>query len=322
MDQQRFDNLTRSLAVASRRSVLRVLGGGVAAAALAVARSGRGSAQSTLLPLGSVCTFSGQCSQGPIEAGAVACADNGLAGDGPLNCCRFEGGCCDDGADCCGALACIPTDDGLCGAVCLSGTPATGLLSPGAPCSSTVECAQPGGGDVVCDDNGITSDGGLNCCRYQGGICADGTGCCGSLFCIDGICGGSSTSGLLPGAACTNSAQCLGVDTICADNGITFDGGLNCCRSQGGTCADGTGCCGALLCIGGVCGGGSTTALGFPGDQCSYAGQCDQSGGETDCADNGLVDDGPFNCCRYSGGTCAFGAGCCGGLLCIDGICQ
>ena len=43
---------------------------------------------------GAQCTSSDQCSQ---SGGATVCADNGYDGDGPLNCCRNEGGACSGG---------------------------------------------------------------------------------------------------------------------------------------------------------------------------------------------------------------------------------
>lgn len=130
------------------------------------------------------------------------------------------------------------------------------------------------------------------------------------------------------GGECASSSQCaqdpFDLAVICADNGITTDGALNCCRNEGGGCAGGSGCCGALLCLDGVCtsAGAAPTGEGLaPGAQCSFAGECDQTGGETDCADNGIGTDGAFNCCRYDGGSCATSDACCGGLLCVGGVC-
>jgi hypothetical protein len=97
---------------------------------------------------------------------------------------------------------------------------AAGDLLPGDPCTTTEECSQATGA-VVCADNGIASDGALNCCRGEGGSCTSGAGCC--------------------------------RDFLCADNGIASDGTFNCCHNEGGGCTSGAGCCGSLRCDGGLC---------------------------------------------------------------------
>jgi hypothetical protein len=61
-----------------------------------------------------------------------------------------------------------------------------------------------------------------------------------------------------PGEACYDDSQCASSDTtllVCADNGFDYDGFLNCCAFEGGFCSFDEGCCGALICYGGVCGG-------------------------------------------------------------------
>jgi hypothetical protein len=261
-----------------------------------------------LLPLGSVCTATDQCSQ---TGGAVVCGDNGLDTDGALNCCRNQGGACTAGSHCCGGLTCT---NGVCGG-------ATGALPLGAQCTAASECSQTGGA-VVCGDNGISTDGALNCCRNQGGACTADAQCCSSFLCVNGICGGSSSGTLQPGAACTATSQCsqTGGAVVCADNGITTDGALNCCRNQGGACTNGSGCCGSLLCTNGVC-GGTTSGTLPPGAACTATSQCSQTGGTTVCASNGITTDGDLNCCRNQGGACVDGTGCCGSLLCTNGIC-
>jgi hypothetical protein len=161
-------------------------------------------------------------------------------------------------------------------------------LGPGDSCRATEDCSQDGG-TAICASNGIASDGELNCCRETGGICTSSAGCCNDL--------------------------------VCADNGIASDGPYNCCRNEGGTCGSGEGCCGALRCLNGVCQSGSGGNLA-PGAPCTSISQCSQHGGTTVCANNGIRDDGTRNCCRHAGAACATKAGCCGGLLCVDGVCQ
>lgn len=56
------------------------------------------------VPPNAACTTPAQCLQ---TNGAVrACADNGIADDGSLNCCVVDGGACGSDADCCGAGTC------------------------------------------------------------------------------------------------------------------------------------------------------------------------------------------------------------------------
>ncbi len=252
MDDRRFDDLTRALSSRTpRRGLLRGVAGGALAAMVAHVRAGRLDAQEATVPVGGTCTAASQCGQDFM--GTTICGDNGIAGDGPLTCCRVAG-CCGSDADCCGDLLCAPTGD-VCD-VCLR--PPFATLSVGDVCGETAECVASVIGTVICADNGRPEDGPLNCCLEAGGLCYDGPDsvCCGSALCIDGVCGGGEFRRLLaPGAACTSSGQCSqgGGVALCADNGIVGDGALNCCRSAGGACADGDGCCGGLLCLDGVC---------------------------------------------------------------------
>ena len=252
MDGHRFDSMTRALASGvSRRAAVRGLAV-VAAAGLLTGLRGRGaSAQEATLALGAVCTATSQCSQ---AGGAVVCADNGYADDGALNCCRNAGGACFDvaySADCCGGLYCR---DGVC-----TDLSTTGELPLGSYCTSVSQCSQAGG-TVLCADNGVASDGALNCCRTEGGACSGSAGCCGGLVCTNGVCGGTSgtaTTGLALGSSCAATAECApssGGSVICASNNIAADGDLNCCLEDGGACGTSNSvCCGNRLCIDGTC---------------------------------------------------------------------
>src|SRR5215212_7856465 len=267
---------------------------------------------------GAQCTSSSQCSQ---SGGATVCADNGYDGDGPLNCCRNEGGACSGGdysAGCCGGLYCV---DGVCT------NNRTGGLALGAECTQTGQCSQSAGA-TVCASNGIDSDGILNCCHNNGGSCDRDTVCCGGLLCTNGVCGttggGGGTIGL--GGQCAATGECsqVGGAVFCDDNGIASDGALNCCRYEGGGCSTGSQCCGGLDCTQGVCQpiggslGGGNIALG---GACAADAECTASGGASFCRNNGTDSDGSLNCCRFEGGACTTGSHCCSGLLCQGGVC-
>jgi hypothetical protein len=104
MDEQRFDRLARTVGSRrTRRDAIRWLGGSMAAL-LALVRGESAAAQGTI-QLGGACYDSSQCrSDG---SGPVYCDDNGYAYDGPLNCCRYEGGYCGENHEnCCGQLEC------------------------------------------------------------------------------------------------------------------------------------------------------------------------------------------------------------------------
>jgi hypothetical protein len=129
--------------------------------------------------LGGQCAATGECSQ---AGGAVSCADNGIASDGALNCCRYEGGGCATGSQCCGGLDCT---NGVCTPI--GGGQGGGNIALGAACAADGECTASGGASF-CRNNGIESDGPLNCCRFEGGACSDGSHCCVGLICPEGVC--------------------------------------------------------------------------------------------------------------------------------------
>jgi hypothetical protein len=271
------------------------------------------------LALGAQCTASEQCTQ---AGGATVCANNGFDGDGPLNCCRNEGGACtgvDYSADCCGGLYCV-------NGVCTNNR--TGGLPLGASCQQTGQCAQTGFG-AVCATNGIDGDGALNCCHNEGGSCDRDTVCCGGLLCVNGTCGGGGGTGgsVGLGGVCFATGECnqAGGAVFCDSNGIASDGDLNCCRYNGGGCAASGHCCAGYDCFDGVCTpiggsnqGGGNIALG---GACAADAECTAVGGASLCRDNGIVPDGDRNCCRYEGGACGDHPHCCAGLLCSGGIC-
>jgi hypothetical protein len=141
---------------------------------------GSGGGSGGTIGLGGQCSATSECSQ---EGGAVSCDDNGIASDGALNCCRYEGGGCGGGSHCCGGLECT-------GGVCTpigGGGAGGGSIAVGGECAADAECTSEGG-PSFCRDNGIASDGALNCCRYEGGGCGSDPHCCAGLLCVDGVC--------------------------------------------------------------------------------------------------------------------------------------
>lgn len=127
--------------------------------------------------VGDACADSSECVGSVV--GTVICGDNGLVEDRTRTCCYEFGGACSADAACCGSALCI---DGFCGGGGFFRT-----RPPGAECTGNEQCSQ-GTGTTICADNGIATDGALNCCRLADGACADGAGCCGALTCTDGVC--------------------------------------------------------------------------------------------------------------------------------------
>lgn len=334
MDAHRFDDVARALASGvNRRSAVKGLVAAMGIVASGGLRPRRAAAQQNV-PIGGRCSAFGaddECSQVDTPSGGVAaiCSDNGVARDGSFNCCRNGGGYCTQDFHCCGNAYCINNACGGTAAPAPTSTPTpTGSgLGLGSECTATSQCSQSGGA-VVCASNDVDADGAKNCCRNTGGSCTADLQCCAALYCVNGTCGGgtSTTGNLAPGATCTATTECsqTGGSVVCADNGIPSDGALNCCRTAGGSCADAVysaDCCGGLYCRDGVCGSTPTDGEKEPGEICTGTPQCNQIGGETICADNGLATGGALACCRRDGGTCATDSGCCAGLLCVNGTC-
>lgn len=284
MDEQRFDRLARTIgARRTRREATRWLGGAVAALT-GLVRAERAQAQGSI-PLGGSCYDDGQCRTD--GAGPVYCADNGYDYDGPLNCCRYEGGWCGENHEnCCGHLECW--NGGYCtdvsGARSSGGRNDTYYRGPGEACQSNDQC-RAASGAFYCADNGFYYDGALHCCAYEGDRCGSDDHCCGSASCINGSCGYYGNGygyGLPLGASCTDSSQCAGAG-ICVGS-YTLPG-MTCCITNGGGCDYDGDCCGSDTCI-------------FQGRRV----------GST--------------CAQYYGGQCYSDLGCASGLSCIQGYCQ
>jgi hypothetical protein len=103
---------------------------------------------------------------------------------------------------------------------------------PGASaCCSGLTCGTTTLGQVCCGNFGMT-------CSQPGG-----EDCCGQLECVNGGC-------CLPATyACQGSSCCAGL--VCGNTTL----GRVCCGNAGAPCKrrDGADCCGALLCVNGVC---------------------------------------------------------------------
>jgi hypothetical protein len=128
-----------------------------------------------------------------------------------------------------------------------------------------------------------------------------------------------------PGDPCFDSSQCVAADAplICADNGFTFDGPLNCCTYEGSRCGFDAACCGAAACVNGYCANidvdGGLNVAG-PGDPCQNSSQCVAADTPLTCDYVGRTDD--YRCCALEGSRCGWDGGCCGWLRCgDDGFC-
>jgi hypothetical protein len=128
--------------------------------------------------------------------------------------CAGQDEICTAQGDCCGSLTCI---DGTCGG------PQAGCVGEDATCGGD-------GGDVCCPGFNCSEDNVCFACGEREEACTAETDCCGSLSCIDGICGGPQ-------------AGCFGVDEYCTNNAE---------------------CCGSLLCINGKCDEETSSVTSLP----------------------------------------------------------
>jgi hypothetical protein len=326
MDADRFDALTKRLATggASRRRVLKGLGGSLLGAVLGGAETGWASAAPC--PSGVVCSarccpnasdicLAGKCTSCPSgKVCSAQCCPNAsdicLAG----KCTSCPSGvicsaqCCAAGETCqAGQCAAAPTttpapQPGPCGAV-------------GAPCAAAGDCCAPNvcanaacaaacpPGYRECD--GVCYPGG--CCTDAdcGGSClvcgADHTchSCPASQVCQGGVCVPATRPCGQPGATCATNADCCSGDCV---------GGVCACGGPGTACTKPTDCCG-LTCEGGQCGCLTCAELGA---QCGTV--------TTPC---GRLDCGPCPAGRCltcgANNTCAFS--CASGQVCHAGAC-
>ncbi len=111
MDDRRFDGLTRVLAAADSRRLLRAAVVAVPAM-LALPGGAETAAHHAKTPLGGAFRHTSRCLHhavvtrrvsGRSSRQAVYCAENGFRYDGALNCCRYAGGSCQRDEQCCGS---------------------------------------------------------------------------------------------------------------------------------------------------------------------------------------------------------------------------
>lgn len=123
-----------------------------------------------------------------------------------------------------------------------------------------------------------------------------------------------------PGDPCRTDSQCVAADApmICANNGFSVDGSLNCCTYEGSRCGSDAWCCWDNVCINGVC--TSTSTISGPGDPCTDSSQCMAADTSVTCDYVATTND--YRCCTYYGGRCGTDAGCCGNLACFNGFCS
>jgi hypothetical protein len=245
MDGRRFDNLARRMAgdavgaAASRRGLLRWLGGGAVGVLL-----GYGVGEETTAAcktVGKSCQRKSDCCTGRCKNGTCKCSN--------------AGGACDDHGQCCGPFGTLF----CCGGVCTdTKTDPSNCGACGAPaCPPEKDCA-----------NG-------QCCTRQGDACGETAECCfaGTLTtCCGGVCldtsrdenncGGCGT--VCPsGDVCFNGECCLDIGAAClvADNRCCGNrqckptdqqGNGRCCLPRGAFCFSGAECCRGR-CRRGVC---------------------------------------------------------------------
>ena len=127
----------------------------------------------------------------------------------------------------------------------------------------------------------------------------------------------------VPGGFCAAHDQCA---PVAADVGWASCRGGVCCLVKGSSCIHDGECCDGEACLApGVCGGAGASGL-FPGAWCPAGGNACSTHpllGPVSpvCADNGLWEDGPTNCCFPAGGHCGTDAECCAGLFCVADVC-
>lgn len=327
MDEERFDQLTRTLArSASRRTILKTMAGGFFGGTAAWPARERAAAFICRQP-GALCSRDAHCCSGSCVNDHCTCSK------GRTPC---ASGCCDPQPactpkTCAGAgVGCGPLDDG-CGKTLDCGTCQASDTCHAASCNAG-QCVQSVGNEgAACDDTGGTCQSGqcVTLCTPTT-TCASAGVTCGPLD--DGCgkqldCGTCQPSDTCHTASC-ESGHCVeaaGNDGApCGDNGETCQNGICTSPCIPKTCDDDPGQCGTLSdgCDGNIncdcaecqtCGGG---------------GQCQQADDGTPCRNgDGTCQSGscacvPKTCADFPGLCGQLGDGCTSVITCQCGECQ
>ena len=114
MNQDRFDDLTRTLAsTTSRRTVLKTLAGSAAGGLLAFLGLGEAAADDTCKPLGKKCNKSSQCCSGGCVNNVCTCIPDNVAACAGRECGTATNNC-GQTVSCGTCLDDQPCDDGVC----------------------------------------------------------------------------------------------------------------------------------------------------------------------------------------------------------------
>ncbi len=229
--------------------------------------------------------------------------------------CHLEGQACDATADCCEGRTC---ENGQCQ------LPAQGCALPSTSlCDYDLGEPYCCGLGLTCDRSGTGDE--KRCCAPSGGLCTSDLGCCGEGQCVNYRCQSAQVANqcnLTSGQACNPNNPANGCCTPghnCEESGS----GTTCCRAQHAPCANDEGCCGDLVCSGGVCiipaepeeeeacrqGNVSSGTQCFPEHRCNYCAPGTRCGpnpylGNACCYDEGAYCDNFTICCANRPGAC------------------
>lgn len=293
MDGSRFDRLTKALAGATRRELLKTAASALVGCALAGASFNRVEAH-VLRTAGEICRKNGDCASGtclpPDKTGRRRCACTN-----PADCPPPAAG------DVCRTTVCTA---GTCGFQINTGL----ACNPGTLCISNATCQADGSCDgthTVCDDNNACTsnscDANTGKCVFTPLTCDDGDPCT-----IDSC--DPRTGCIHTPVSCPATDQCHLAGTCSAASGCS-----NSEAPRGTACSDGN----ALCSNGACCPSGYQVVHGgcfkttTPGGSCP--GGCGGATGNVDGTANYL-------CGTYSGSFCSVSTDCPAGQACVTNV--